>query len=65
MIFIGIIVAVDFIILGVLVAYEGGCMEATLVVNKENPSDETGVSYKGKKEGCVFMWERMGVALSV
>ena len=55
----------DFVILGVLAAYKGGCTEATLVVNKENPLNETGVSYKGKKEECVFMWKGEGMVLSM
>ena len=50
MIFIGVIVSVDFILLGVLAAYGGGRTAATLVVNKENPSDETGVSYKSEEK---------------
>ena len=44
MIIIGVIVAVDFILLIMFAIYEGVLTEATLVVNKENPSDETGVS---------------------
>ena len=44
MIIIAVIVSVDVIILGVLAIYEGGRTEATLFVNKENPSDEMGVS---------------------
>ena len=47
MVFIGVVVTVDVIILGVLVAYEGGRTEATLFVNKEDPSDESGVSREG------------------
>ena len=44
MIFIAVIVFVDVGLLGILAIYEGGRTEATLFVNKENPSDETGVS---------------------
>ena len=50
MVIIGVIVSVDFVLLGVLPVYRGGRTEATLVVNKENPSDETGVSYKSEKK---------------
>ena len=50
-----VIVAVDFVLLGVLAAYEGGRIEATLVVNKENPSDETGVSNERKKRKVTLL----------
>ena len=63
MIFIGVIVFVDFILLGVLAVYGGGRTMATLVVNRENPSEETGVSYERRMETEHFPRKEMGAWL--
>ena len=66
MIFIGVIVSVDLVLLvGVLTVYEGGRTNATLVINKENPSDEIGVSYESKKQPAQLPEAGMRVWLGV
>lgn len=43
-IFVLVVVSIDVLLIGVLTAFEGARIQATLIQGKEHPSDQTGVS---------------------